>query len=61
MASTDERALKRAKVTAPQSTDDLRIKAINPLLPPACLSEDLPLDAALASKINQWRDSIGQI
>ena len=54
-------AAKRAKVQAAQSTDDLRITGINPLLPPACLSEELPLDAALGARINGWRDSIGQV
>eukprot|EP01052_Picozoa_sp_SAG31_P027996 SAG31_NODE_2666_length_5273_cov_2.404716_9_plen_119_part_00 len=62
MASADERGAKRPKLaSAPQQTDNLRVTGINPLLPPACLSEDLPLDSALGTKINAWRDSIGKV
>ena len=43
-----------------ESTDDLRVKAIKPLLPPACLQEEIELDADLSTKINAWRAEVAK-
>lgn len=38
-----------------QKTDNLRIKTVRPLMPPALLIEELPLTDEMASRINQAR------
>lgn len=39
-------------------TDDLRIRAVRPLLPPAILAEEIPLTEAAASLVSQARKTI---
>ena len=46
---------------AGQETDNLRILDVRPLLPPACLLEELPREKAGAELVLQSRSAIGQI
>ncbi|HEX2735807.1 MAG TPA: 3-deoxy-7-phosphoheptulonate synthase [Polyangiaceae bacterium] len=43
------------------TTDDLRIKALRPLLPPAILMEELPLSERDASFVSESRRTIGEV
>jgi 3-deoxy-7-phosphoheptulonate synthase len=43
------------------ATDDVRIKGLRPLIPPAILLEELPLEAAQASFVRERRQAIGEI
>jgi len=56
------RVLRRpSSATAGTETDNLRIADVRPLLPPACLLEELPRDAAQASAVASARQDIAQI
>ena len=44
-----------------RSTDDLRIQNLRPLLPPAILMEELPVDDAAAETVSNSRDAIAKI
>lgn len=43
------------------TTDNLRIKAIQPLLPPACLIQELPAPAAVETLVSEARETISRI
>lgn len=51
---------KRATMTL-NPTDDLRIRELKPLLPPAILMEELPLDGAACETVSAGRKALGQI
>ncbi|HXI15408.1 MAG TPA: 3-deoxy-7-phosphoheptulonate synthase, partial [Chloroflexota bacterium] len=42
-------------------TRDLRIRSIRPLLPPAILTDELPLTDAAASTVNRGREEIRRV
>jgi 3-deoxy-7-phosphoheptulonate synthase len=44
-----------------QSTDDIRIKRLRPLIPPAILLEELPLDSAEAEFVSGHRRAVGDV
>ena len=44
-----------------QLTDDLRIAALRPLIPPAILTEELPITAAASNTVAETRKQIGAI
>ena len=45
----------------PYTTDDLRIEALKPLLPPAILMEEIPLSEGAKQFVSQTRQACGQI
>lgn len=45
----------------PPTTDDLRIEALRPLIPPAILMEDIPVDAAQERLVSGARQTTGDI
>lgn len=53
--------LKSADLDAINKIDNLRIRALRPLLPPAILIEELPLDVQAADLIRSQREAIGEI
>ncbi|MBE2214015.1 MAG: 3-deoxy-7-phosphoheptulonate synthase [Opitutaceae bacterium] len=53
--------MKRLAANGPQSTQDLHIAAVRPLIAPAVLQEELPLTAAGASAIASARRSIAEV
>lgn len=45
----------------PGSTDDVRIDTLRPLIPPAILMEDVPVDPGLAEAITSFREAAARI
>jgi 3-deoxy-7-phosphoheptulonate synthase len=45
----------------PPTTDDVRIKRLRPLIPPAILIDELPLDAESAAFVSSKRKEIGDV
>jgi 3-deoxy-7-phosphoheptulonate synthase len=43
------------------NTDDVRIKRLRPLIPPAILLEELPLGPAEAAFVAEWRRAVGDV
>lgn len=52
---------RRSGVELQHSTDDVRIEGLNPLIPPAILLEEIPLDEAAASLVAQSRQVASDI
>ena len=48
-------------MSLPPATADLRIRATKPLLAPAILEEEIPLDAARAALVARTRREVGAI
>jgi len=49
------------RLTTPPSTSNLRVAGIRPLIPPAILMEQIPLDAAGAQSVRQTRREVSRI
>src|SRR4051794_5260779 len=57
----DVAATEATETTAPPKTRDIRIESIRPLIPPAILSEQLPLTAEGAISVTRTREEIVDI
>ena len=52
---------KKRRLSAESATNNTRVKSFRPLLPPACLAEELPISELCGKVVSESRDAVGDI